>query len=211
MKGLILKDIINMKGQLMLYMIIFAMWMAVGIVNKSAEFFIGVMQMLIVMIPILSLAYDEKTKWERFAITMPVTRRQLVISKYLFCLIVIAVIMIPAAAGGLIIGGDPETILVMIALSVPLGLILNSVILPVMFRFGVEKGRFMFMAIIALFALAGFAVSKLPAVARLMDTAIPTFAADGVIFIAVIFWLAGLGLAAVSMAISCKIYGGKEF
>lgn len=48
--------------------------------------FFNVYVLFSVMIPMSAIAYDDKAKWDRYALTMPVSRRDLVISKYLLAL-----------------------------------------------------------------------------------------------------------------------------
>lgn len=211
MKGLLLKDIINLKGQLVTYLVIYVIWMAVGYFNDSPAFFMGVMQMLIVMIPLMALAYDEKARWDQFAVTMPITRRQIVLSRYLFVMMVIVVFVLLAGAGSMIIGGVPEETLIIMVFSIPLGMIINDISLPVMLKFGVEKGRFVFLGVIALCFLIGFAVAKIPETAALMEMEILDFAADRVAVAMVIFWAAGVAITAISMLFSFRVYKKKEF
>lgn len=211
MKGLILKDIINMKGQAGLYLAITALWLGVGYFNENPAFFAGVMQMLIIMIPLVSLAYDERSKWERFAVTMPVSRKQLVISKYVFFIIVAAVVAVIAAVGGVIIGGEPDETVLLAFAAVPLGMILNGIIMPVLLKFGVEKGRFVFLGVIAVPVLGVFLLGRIPAVDRLMETEIPGILSQGAVPAMAAFWAIGFVIAAVSLVISIKIYERKEF
>ena len=39
-----------------------------------------------IMIPMVAMSYDDKSKWDRYALTMPVSRRDMVLSKYLLAL-----------------------------------------------------------------------------------------------------------------------------
>lgn len=212
MRGLILKDMINQKGQIITYLFILVLWMAVAYFNKSEAFFIGAIQMLALMIPLLSMAYDERTKWDLFAITMPVTRREIVVSKYAFTLITLFAVAAISLIGALIIRGELEEGLLLAVFSFPLGLTVNSVILPIMFRFGVEKGRFVFLGVVAAFLLAGFIAAKLPAFESMaLIVALFSFAVDNVWAVVALCWAASVCIAAASMAISLRVYARKEF
>ena len=87
MKGLLLKDIINLKQQGKIYIFIIAIWFAIAITSRDGNFFGGVMTMFTVLVPISAAAYDDKAKWDRYALTMPISRWDLVLSKYLLALI----------------------------------------------------------------------------------------------------------------------------
>ena len=78
MKGLILKDICNQLGQLKA----FAMMLVIFIVcfANSAEGTLIIMCAVYATVMVINnLAMDESCQWEIFALTMPVTRRQLVL------------------------------------------------------------------------------------------------------------------------------------
>ena len=62
MKGLLYKDIVNLKQQGKVYLLILGLWIAVGIANKDAAFFGGVMSVFAVLIPLSAVAYDEESE-----------------------------------------------------------------------------------------------------------------------------------------------------
>lgn len=210
MKGLILKDFINIKGQLLLYLLITVLWVGVGFKEGSSSFFSGVMQMFAVMIPLTALAYDEKNHWNRFALTMPVNRRELVQSKFLFALLTMVAVGIVSFAGSLLISGDLEESVIAVLYACPIGVILNGILMPVMFQFGVEKGRFVYVGVVALFVLLVFGIGTSP-FADILDGV-----KDSALFhnewgLMGLLWLIAFAVFFISMAVSGRIYGKKEF
>ena len=113
------------------------------------------------MLPYTALAYDERSKWDQLAAMMPYSARDVVLSKYLFGWISVAI----AAAATFVL----QTILSfvwlsdvtgpsipVILLSVCVAVCILDITLPMMFRFGVEKGRLaMFLIIFLVCASAG--------------------------------------------------------
>ena len=90
MKGLLLKDILNLKnqqGKILVFLI--PLYFLLALQMKSSSFFAGLWVMLGATLPISSIAYDEKAKWEKYALTMPITRKELVQVNmyYLSCLL----------------------------------------------------------------------------------------------------------------------------
>ena len=113
------------------------------------------------MLPYTALAYDERSKWDQLAAMMPYSARDVVLSKYVFGWIGVAI----AAAATFVL----QTILSfvwlsdvtgpsvpVILLSVCVAVCILDITLPMMFRFGVEKGRLaMFLIIFLVCASAG--------------------------------------------------------
>ena len=113
------------------------------------------------MLPYTALAYDERSKWDQMAAMMPYSARDVVQSKYLFGWIAVAI----AAVGTFVLqtilsfvwpraaGAPPVPVLL---LSVGVAVCILDITLPMMFRFGVEKGRLaMFLIIFLVCASAG--------------------------------------------------------
>jgi ABC-type transport system involved in multi-copper enzyme maturation permease subunit len=86
MKGLLLKDLVNLKQQTKIYFIIIAVWLAIALTSKDGSFLGGMICVLSVMLPITTLSYDEKAKWDKYVLSMPIMRKQVVISKYILAL-----------------------------------------------------------------------------------------------------------------------------
>ena len=100
------------------------------------------------------ISYDEKFGWLRYAETMPISRRLVVSEKYVITLLLSAAVLIltllvrvPAiVAGKLDLSAFGGLVVLMAASS----FVAPSLILPIMFKFGMEKGR------IAYFIIIGF-------------------------------------------------------
>ena len=83
MKGLLLKDLYVLKDSLKVYLIIFLLYGYMGIVEGEIGLMYAMVFITSVVLPITSVSYDERCGWDRLANTMPVSRKQIVYSKYL--------------------------------------------------------------------------------------------------------------------------------
>ena len=206
MKGLIIKDLINLRSQMKLYGLIFIMWFFLGYVNHSASFFSGLMIMFVVLIPMTAVSFDAKYKWDRYALTMPVSRRDLVHSKYLLMLLTLAATAAVTFAGSFVLSGDLRYSAESTWVLMCTGVLMNAILMPLIFKFGVEKGRFVVIFAAILVALSITGVGKLAGRAQWL--VLPNFTPT--------VWGLILAAAAVlatlaSMAVSDGVYRRKEF
>ena len=158
MKGLILKDIYNMKGMtrsLLILVVIFALaFRTQGMASMVITFTITS-----TILVVNSLAIDEMTNWYQMAFTMPVKRSRVVLAKYLVsALFSLLGILIGSAvwmlleAANLTMGSEtnPATVTAIIAVALLMSLFFISVIMPINLKFGVQKARLLLLAIVAL-------------------------------------------------------------
>jgi hypothetical protein len=201
MKGLLLKDIINLKQQVMIYIAIIAMWLFLAIANKSGAFFAGVTSILPVLLPMTAIAYDEKAKWDIYALTMPVSRRDMVISRYMLAFICFILGFIMSIAVNYYISGNALESFRVCLVILALGAFFLAVILPVIFKFGVEKGRLIVIAIMVVPSLLTVMLSK-------MNIDLRPEKIEGLLRFSPLLILAAL---AISVLVSIRIYNNKEF
>ena len=80
---------------------------------------------MMVMLVITSLAYDERSRWDRYALTMPVSRKEMVLSKYLLGLILLTFALLINMIFLILFGSSPLGEAWLLALSLfGIGLIL---------------------------------------------------------------------------------------
>lgn len=161
MKNLILKDIIMMKQIVKVILFFILVWVGVSVFIKSMEFVAGLSVMLVIFIPINIISFDEKSKWNKYALTMPVSPKDIVVSKYVEG---IGIGFIGAVLGivvGLILRADPITLLISWAANFGVGILMQSILFPLIFKYGVEKSRMIFIALIILPMVIGALMPKL--------------------------------------------------
>lgn len=135
-------------------LLISAVFMAASVFIRNSTFFFIYPAVLMGTVPVTLCSVDEREKWTRFGAALPVSREMYVSEKYLVGLLCLAAVLAPElliqAAAGQGAGALPD----MAATVCASMLFPASLVLPFIFRFGVEKGRILFGAVL-LCLLAG--------------------------------------------------------
>lgn len=143
MIGLLKKDlyVADKSGRLLLILaLVFSMVPSLGAFGSTYA------MMMAIMMPLNSIAYDERCKWDRYAAMLPYRTGQLVWSKYLlsylYTLVGGGVIVLGAFLRGVTTGAADwkETAETSLMLAVVM-LFITALGLPMLYRFGSEKGR----------------------------------------------------------------------
>ena len=216
MKGLILKDLYNAmtQGKALLFMVVI---FGVCFANAAEGTLIIMCTIYAAVLVINNMALDEMCAWETFALTMPVTRRQLALSKYVISVIyafggtllgaIMTVVLRAAGFGG--VGAPLGSILVITGVGMAISALFIAVLIPVNFKFGIQKGRFVLLSIAALIGGGGVLLSGSRGT-RIM-AAIGTFGEINGMLAALIAAAAVAVILVVSFGISVKIMEKKEF
>ncbi len=160
MKGLMLKDIINLKQSSVVFVLVVGVWLFLSIMNGDPSFFCGVTMLMATLMPITAISYDEKANWNKYALTMPVSRFLLVLSKYTLSLLFTLSSGVLATIVCYFITGDINESLKLAIIFASLGMMMASVILPFIFKYGAEKGRLIMMAVIFIPIILIFLIQK---------------------------------------------------
>lgn len=143
MIGLLKKDlyVADKSGRLLLVLaLIFSMIPTMGAFGSTYA------MMMAVMMPLTSIAYDERCKWDRYAAMLPYRIGQLVWSKYLlsylYTLLGGGIIVLGAFLRGMTTGAvDWKETAEMSVMLAAVMLFITALGLPMLYRFGSEKGR----------------------------------------------------------------------
>lgn len=205
MIGLILKDLIYMRKQAKILLILIVFYIVLFSQMKDTSGLISMIAMILVLLCSIlvmnSFAYDELSKWDIYALSLPVTKTEIVLSKYLltglFAGVGVVFSVLVALAKQLL---NTEA-WVGIYAAFGVAMVLSCILIPLLFQFGVQRAR-LFIALIFLIPSAGFFLLKnasipLPSEQELMDF----LKFSPVLLIAVV---------AVSIFASCKIFRNKE-
>ena len=156
--------------------------------------------LIALMMPMSTVSYDERCKWDRYAAMLPWTPRQIVGSKYILSYgamaLGMALITLGNFARGLYGGasdwGETGSLLAIYLVVIA---VMTAVVYPLIYRFGSEKGRLLLVALfVGVFALAfGTVVLAMDnmegIVARLEAISAPVLAAIAVVILAGITFL----------------------
>ena len=171
MKSLILKDLYNIEhnlGYMFFIMIIFAF---IFIPTSGIEGYIFVCAVLCSTMIVTTFSFDDMSKWTRYAMVTPVSRKELVFSKFVVLAIFSAIGSLFGLTAGTIGGAvmkkitfdfaDVEKILVITLSAWALAVFLGGISIPLVFKFGAEKGRILLLASFAIPACIFFCIYKI--------------------------------------------------
>lgn len=144
MKGLLLKDVLAVRQQAVFFLLCIALWLFIGFMTPSIPYFPIATAMFIVIIPINMLGYDEKAKWDKYALSMPVSRAAVAMSKYVMTYLIAAVCFLLSVTAHFVMTGDIGQSLLVSGGSALVGIGIASLMLFLMYKFGSERGRFFF-------------------------------------------------------------------
>lgn len=165
MKGLLLKDFYMMIKYCRITLAVSVMFLVLAFFNDNL-FILFYPSMICGLIPTTLLAYDERSRWLQYSMTMPYTQTQIVSSKYLIglisqslmLLVITAVQAIKMSMSGGFMLREYLTMLMLVAV---LSLFSSSVSLPFIFKLGVEKGRIAYYVMVGVACGLGGGVSVL--------------------------------------------------
>jgi len=191
MKALIQKDFYVIWKQMRIYVVIILL---LSMINSA--FNIVFLVVWCSMLPYTAMAYDERSHWNQLAAMMPYSKRDIVLSKYVLGWLCMAAAGLLCLAARMVLGHflENEVDASIVLTSLCLGVISLAVTLPAVMRFGVERGRMIFMVVIFGAALgAGVALDSvdIPSVPLPVMALLP---------------LAAVVLTAVSIPLSMKLY-----
>ncbi|HIU16617.1 MAG TPA: ABC-2 transporter permease [Candidatus Ventricola intestinavium] len=155
MKGLLIKDMWMTKRTLMLYALLI---IVLAVANESAVMFAMFYSL---MLPVNLLALDERSRFDRLVPMLPLSNLQCVLDKYLISYASIAILSVLAGIITAVRAGTPALSPVLM-LGAGITLMAHAVSIPLLIRFGVERGRMIYLIVlIAEAALLGAGIAFL--------------------------------------------------
>lgn len=151
MKSLIVKDLYNIGHNLKSMFFILLVFAFIFIPSSGPESYIFVSGILCSMMLVTTFTFDDTAHWTSYAMVTPITKKDLVISKFIvlliFCTIGVLVGFIISLFGGIItqkISLNIDAIIQLFCISL-IGLIISDIFgsmsIPLVFKFGAERGR----------------------------------------------------------------------
>jgi len=159
MYGLIKKDLMMIKQNFKILMLVFLVFLGMSIMNESDMTFI--LPFMAVMVSISTFSYDNYNKWDAYAVTLPNGRKNVVRAKYISTLIFVFLSFIISMLSLFVMNKCGINIDLGLSISELIGcligiLFIMIVMFPIMYKFGVEKGRIALFIIS--FGITGLAV-----------------------------------------------------
>lgn len=156
MKGLFYKELYTLSSYKKTIVVFFLIFIFVAFLNKAYVMLPIMMALPAMMATVATFSYDELARWDRFALTLPIGRHDLVRGKYYFFLVLVL---------GCLLFGFLLTMVFQVVMNGAIqwedlvGSLVGAIIgvigctciqIPLIYRYGVEKAR------IGLFVLVGF-------------------------------------------------------
>lgn len=170
-----------------------------------------VLAFITVLLFMSTFSYDEYNKWDTYAITLPNGRKNIVKSKYVATIILILISIIITILLNILVGIINNNLNFDNFISVLVGccfrtLFIQAIMYPLIFKYGIEKGRIGLFALV--FAIAGI----IGLLSRVIKMDIPT----NIISFLDNYWfiiipIISIIILFVSYKISERIYLKKEF
>ena len=218
-KGLILKDFQALKSYKSTVLFMIILFVGGGFLNDDIINFIPVtLPICFEMLGISSFSYDNLAKADKYTLTFPVNKKDMVRARYIYILLftllgsifglicTIAVKMIKA--GGIISIEILENELA-IAIGGLLGIIfLQTIQIPIMYKFGAENGRIMQLIVIIALMLGIPVVTTL--FMKIFGISLENFIVMPKNYIITVITITVIYIYALSYILSCRIYEKKE-
>lgn len=209
MFGLIKKDLLMIKQNIKILLLVFAVFLGMTIINESDMTFI--LPFMAVMMSISTFSYDSFNKWDGYAISLPNGRKNVVRAKYISTLIFVLACFLVSVVSLIIINLCGVNINLEYTISELVGCLIGIflimiIMFPIMYKFGVEKGRIALF--ILTFSITGISVLILNNVGIAIPNGIVNFFND---YYKIILPVITCILMLASYKVSEILYFKKEF
>ena len=223
MKGLLIKDFKLLKGQKNFFMTITAISIIMIIVSPGTSFPIGFLGFVGALFSLSSISYDEFDNGNAFLFSLPITRKDYVLEKYIFGLISGIMFLLLGTVISLVVIGITKTfyftktgsfneIFLTAGSLFPTILLILSIMLPFILKFGGEKGRIAIIGVMGFIFVIGLLLIKtteyLGIDLYVLINKLPKF--EPLVYI-ILFLLLSVVILGISYLIGLTILKKKEF
>ena len=224
MKTLVISDLVTMRSALLQLAGICAIVGA--FISIATQSFVAASAATAIMIPLMFLfttsAYDETRDWELFRLTLPVTRRQVVLGRYASILLVALLAVVLASVLGVLLALAAGAVAALAPVPLPEGLVphegfvaefvAGAVTLPLIMRFGMTKGARLVPVVIVLLMSLGILLAgdDGPLAGMLTGLEAWLFQGANLALVCVAGVVATLAVYAVSAQVAVGLYERRE-
>lgn len=156
MMGFVYKDFLLMRKQLLYVLFLMAVYAILVATGTFGPYLLSALVVILgLLYPMNAFAYDDLARWDKFAASTPAGRKGMVAGRYLFALLLLLASTAVASVLLLLfrllrLADQPLAELLLSVLACAgVGLVMNAVILPLLYKFGVEKARMISMIVFA--------------------------------------------------------------
>lgn len=214
MRGLLTKDLRLMAGQKRFFIVVLGIAVLFFIAGQNEMFVVGYVTMLCAFFAISTIHYDEFNKGNTFLFTLPFTRKEYALEKYVFGILTGGTAWLVSSAvgaalaytrGNMDMGEWVFSILVYVLFI----FIMLDLMIPIELKFGAEKGRIASMLLFfAIFGILFLSMEISDKFGIDFSGMVETMNMGKLTLVLVVF---ALLLTAVSVTVSMKIMEKKQF
>ncbi|KGR81372.1 ABC-2 transporter permease [Lysinibacillus boronitolerans] len=156
MVGLILKDLMTIQRQMKAQAFVLVFLLVMAIFMQQSSMLLAIIVFIVTIQAITALSYDEQSKWDKYANTLPISKADIVFSKYILSVMLMIIGLVMALPILFFINfftNNETEFFLTFNLIVTLALCSLAVLLPIYIKFGSIKGR---IVLIALCFIPGF-------------------------------------------------------
>lgn len=212
MTGLLKKDFRLLANYGKAVVLMMGVFLVAAIYLKNISFSAGVIMIMSLLMTVNTISYDDMAHFTEFSVTLPLSRTKQVVEKYMlsFCILTIGVGIV-AVLNVIFRILWPENTDMMenvssMLLCLAIGLVMLSLMIPLVYKFGAEKARVIIILIgvsPALLLTLVMQGSENAAVASISDQMLFLLFSSSP--------LIGIACMAISCLISIRIFKNKEF
>ena len=207
MKALIYKDLCLLRSYFRSLVLMFVFYLLIGVLNQNSSIFAALVGVLCIISSITSFSYDQFCGWDLYCASLPVGRRTMVLAKYgLVMLLTLSGMAIMTVSGLLLSlvgwGGDSADILPGTLGAGSACCLMVMVLLPFIYRYGVEKGRIILMILSVAIFSGFFAAAEFQVFSGFSEMSFRMF----LYFYPLLLVLA----CVVSYQVSCRFFEAKD-
>lgn len=213
MKAMLRCDFLNFMQSARTLALMIVFFLVMALLSTNLAFLGTILITCSVVMPFNLFTYEATAGWDKLALSLPISRSDIIVSKYLLCAAMVTGLMVVCDAGVIIYGlqrGHSKTLeyLTTMMLCAVAALFILAILLPLIVKFGVVKGRYLLMAVvwapIMLILLLKDHLPSFDAINRFME-------GIGQNQVSLILLVITLLLYALSAPVSVSIYRRKEF
>ena len=216
MTGLIWKDLLTMRKAFKSYLLIIAFYAVLAYFDVLNFGFINTfVQVMLMVLPLSAFAYDDQSKWDRYAMALPVGRRAVVAARYFFVLTLVLFGIALGLAGTVFIclfqGEDVLEVLLTLMISATIGLLVSSILIPISYKSGAERARIYLYAILLIPFIGLLLLVKSDIIDLSVLDNLGNLSPSALLGITSLLPLGALATLLLSYLISCRVVAGKEY
>lgn len=152
MAGLILKDLMSIQRQIKAQAIMLIFFLFISIFMQQSLILFTLIIFIVTFQAITALTYDEQSNWDKYANTLPISKGDIILSKYILSVLLMLFGLILALPIVFIIHRFTNTwesaeFFLTFNLLVTLAFCMLALLLPIYIKFGSIKGRMFLIAI----------------------------------------------------------------